>query len=368
MNVSLWDRGTLLLACIAVCSLMLQGVVVAQGPGRGFRGGRGQNGGPPPGRGFGRGQQFGAQGEHGHGADDRFDADHDVFEFLLGNHEKIKRTVKELEDGVETVTESDDEEIASKIKEHVEWMKVRIEKVNPVRMRDPLFAELFQHTDKIVMKYEDTEKGVKVIETSSDPYVAQLIKAHAKVVSKFVENGHAEAMKNHAVPKEEGDHPEHDLATAFPVIKGHGGVVRMPNAAHQPRPGTKLIIDITKGGEPAELNAAIDKVAKYLNIYAGAGAEPAAAEMAVVFHGDATLAVLNPDKYKERFGVKENPNLQLLQDMHHAGVELYVCGQSLVSKEASPDDVVVFVDTAVSALTVIVNMQADGFSYVPLLK
>lgn len=51
------------------------------------------------------------------------------------------------------------------------------------------------------MRSEATEKGVKVIETSTDPKVAALIKAHAQVVSKFIENGRAEAMRNHPVPE-----------------------------------------------------------------------------------------------------------------------------------------------------------------------
>ena len=346
-----------------------------QGQGRGFRGGRGP--GFQGGRGFGfqggRGQaaqaENGAQEEHGpghaHGVDDRHDSDHQVFQFLLTHHEKIKRTVKELPDGVETLTESDTPEIADKIKEHVEWMEYRIKHTQPIRMRDPLFAELFRHTDKIKMVHEDTEKGVRVTETSQDPYVAKLIKAHAKAVSGFVERGFAEAMKNHAVPGQE------KLAKAtpnHPTIEGHGSVVQLPQAAHQPRSGTKLLVDVTAGGDPSKLNAAIEKVAKYVNIYAGAGAEPAEVQIAVVFHGDATLAVLNSDAYASNFKVKTNPNLDLLHRLHESGVELYVCGQSLISKGSDPQDVAVFVDTAVSALTAVANLQADGYAYLPLGK
>jgi len=134
----------------------------------------------------------------------------------------------------------------------------------------------------------------------------------------------------------------------------------------QPRSGTKLVIDVTRGGDPAELNSALEKVAKYVNLYAGGGAEPADAQIAVVFHGDATLAVLNSGAYAKAFGTKDNPNLKLLQHLHEANVEMYVCGQTLISKGAAPEDVAVFVDTAVSALTAVVNLQADGYAYLPL--
>jgi uncharacterized protein len=326
------------------------------GPGRGqgFRGGQGG----------GRGAQQATAGAEQH--DDRHDADREVFQFLLSNHDKIKRTVKELPNGVETLTESDSPEIAEKIQEHVEWMTERIEKTNPIRMRDPLFAEIFRHTDKIKMQHAMTDKGIRVTETSEDAYVAKLIQAHAKVVSAFVERGFAEAMKNHPVPVETAS-----SANSTPtnlIFPNHGSVVRLPKAVHQPREGTKIVIDLTQGSEPAKLNAAIEKVAKYLNIYAAAGAEPAKATFAVVFHGDATLAVLNDDAYSTKFNTKKNPNLDLLHQLHEHGVELYVCGQSLISKDAAPEDVAVFVDTAVSALTAIVNLQADGYSYVPLGK
>ena len=103
-------------------------------------------------------------------------------------------------DGVETVTESNDPKIAAKIKEHVAAMYKRVHEQRPIHMRDPLFAEIFQHTKKIEMKVEKTVKGVKVTETSKDAYVAKLIQEHANVVSLFVENGFDEAHRNHAVP------------------------------------------------------------------------------------------------------------------------------------------------------------------------
>ncbi|MEO1619236.1 MAG: DsrE family protein [Planctomycetota bacterium] len=313
---------------------------------------------------MGQGRRMGL-GNQQQGHDDRHDADHEVFQFLLQNHQKIKRTVKELPNGVETLTESTDGDVADKIKDHVEWMEYRIEKTNPIRMRDPLFAELFQHTDKITMVHEDTANGVRVTETSDDPYVARLIQAHAKVVSGFVERGFAEAMKNHAVP---GKDAVSELIPSHPVITGHGAVVQLPNAAAQPRNGSKIVVDLTRGGDAGKVNAGLQKVARYVNIYAGAGAEPADVTIAVVFHGDATLAVLNPDAYATKFNTDGNPNLALLQQLHEAGVELYVCGQSLLSKGEKPDNVAVFIKTAVSALTSIVNLQSDGFAYVPLGK
>jgi intracellular sulfur oxidation DsrE/DsrF family protein len=313
-------------------------------------------------QGFGRGNR-GRGGRQG--PDDRHQADQQVFQFLLQNHSRITRTVKELPNGVETVTESSDPGIADKIKEHVKWMAYRVEEIHPIRMRDPLFAELFRHADKIRMNYQKTEKGVKVVETSDDPYVVGLIQAHANVVSKFVERGFAEAMKNHKVPDRPGSKKTQGTA---PVIKDHGGVIPMPQAAQQPRDGTRVLIDITRGSQPDQLNPAIEQVARYLNIYATAGKEPATADFAIVVHGDATLAVLNPDAYGSEFGTAGNPNAELLMKLHEAGVQIFVCGQSLHAKGRGPDDLLVFVETAVSAFTACVNLQSDGYAYIPLGK
>jgi hypothetical protein len=148
--------------------------------------------GPPFGQGRGMGR--------GRGMDEHFEEDHEVFFYLLEHREKIRREVTKTDTGVSTLTESDDPDVAAKIQEHVWAMHRRIEKTQPIHMRDPIFRALFSRTKQITMKVEDTEKGVRVVETSEDPFVASLIKAHADVVSLFIKNGFPELHKNHAVP------------------------------------------------------------------------------------------------------------------------------------------------------------------------
>lgn len=133
--------------------------------------------------------------------DPAFAADRDAFHFLLEHRNDVKRTVKNVEKGVETLTESNNAEVAGKIREHVAAMHKRVKDGKGVHYRDPLFAEIFKHYDKITMKVERTDKGVKVIETSDDPYVAKLIQSHSAVVTKFIENGYDEVHKNHALPE-----------------------------------------------------------------------------------------------------------------------------------------------------------------------
>jgi len=136
----------------------------------------------------------------GKGQDKTFVADRETFHFLLTNHKAISRTVKKLDRGVETVTESDNPEVAKKIQEHVPAMYERLKSGNGVRYWDPLFAETFKHGKKMKMEISNTEKGVKVTETSDDAEVVKIIQAHAEVVSKFVEKGFEEAHKEHPLP------------------------------------------------------------------------------------------------------------------------------------------------------------------------
>ncbi|MBS1788391.1 MAG: hypothetical protein JST85_11755 [Acidobacteria bacterium] len=126
---------------------------------------------------------------------------------LFSDHQKITRTVKPISNGVETITESDDPKIKALIVEHAWAMKARLEKKQPIRQWDPLFAELFKQADKINLEITNTEKGVKITETSTDPYVVKLIQAHAAGVSEFVREGMSVMHKEHPLPgetKEEG--------------------------------------------------------------------------------------------------------------------------------------------------------------------
>jgi hypothetical protein len=136
----------------------------------------------------------------GPGRDEAHQKDMELFHFLLDHRKEITRTVNLRPDGIETLTESEDPAVTQKLQAHVASMYRRVEERRPIHARDPLFAEIFRHAEKIAMKLENTAKGVKVVETSKDPYVVKLIQAHAEVVNLFLKNGRAEMMRNHAVP------------------------------------------------------------------------------------------------------------------------------------------------------------------------
>jgi hypothetical protein len=82
----------------------------------------GRRGGGPPWAGSG-------PGRGGRGPDAAFEADRDVFRSLLEDHQVIRRTVTKRDDGVETVTESDDPNVALAIQGHLAAMRRRVENI-----------------------------------------------------------------------------------------------------------------------------------------------------------------------------------------------------------------------------------------------
>jgi hypothetical protein len=142
----------------------------------------------------GRGRAFGPGNDAAHRSD------MELFHFLLDHRSEISRTVTNLSSGIETLTETDNPTVAEKLQAHVASMYKRLEEKRPIHARDPLFAAIFRNADKITMKLEKTKNGVRVTETSEDPYVAKLIQAHAQVVNLFLKNGRREMARNHALP------------------------------------------------------------------------------------------------------------------------------------------------------------------------
>ncbi len=151
-------------------------------------------------------------------------------------------------------------------------------------------------------------------------------------------------------------------------IQGHGAVMSFPNAPAQPRDDAKILVDLTVGGLRDQINPGMEKLARYVNIYAAAGKQPAHANLVVVLHGDATQLALDRKAYATAFETDKNPNLPLMRQLSEAGVTFLVCGQSLNSKGFKPGQAMDGVVVVVSALTALVNYQQDGYAYVPLLK
>lgn len=120
---------------------------------------------------------------------------------LINDHSSITREVEKIADGVVTVTRTSNPELVPTLQTHVAQMYGLIDSGGSIRHWDPLFVEIFEHADQIVMDTELLEDGIRVRETSADPYVVKLIQAHADKVNEFVARGMDAMHEPTAVPE-----------------------------------------------------------------------------------------------------------------------------------------------------------------------
>lgn len=124
------------------------------------------------------------------------------FHDLFFNHDLITRTVTNLPDGIRTVTESDDSQVAQVIKKHVAEMGQRVEEGRDpgLPIETPALHAIFRHKDKIKTTYEVTEKGIIVVQTSIAATAVKALQDHAAEVTDLAQRGmvaaHEAMMKN----------------------------------------------------------------------------------------------------------------------------------------------------------------------------
>ncbi len=148
------------------------------------------------------------------------------------------------------------------------------------------------------------------------------------------------------------------------VIPEADGYVAIPNAAVPPdkKRTYRAIYDATRFPKmPAQLVPALNMAGAELNAFKAAGVPLRNAKFAVVFHGAALNGILDDAHYKAKFGTT-NPNLKVLAELKKAGVELFVCGQNLVSDNIDPKAISPDVTVASDALIVLMAYQNDGYA------
>jgi intracellular sulfur oxidation DsrE/DsrF family protein len=152
-------------------------------------------------------------------------------------------------------------------------------------------------------------------------------------------------------------------STLGPVITDYGPTFDVPEGSLNLVPGQqyKVIMDIGKSPEnPAELNRSIESAARFLNMEARNGIVPGNIKLAVVLHGSGAQAALNEQAHSRLFDVS-NGSKGLIEALGKAGVDIYICGQTAAYRGFSPEDLLPQVTMAVSAMTVHVRLQQEGY-------
>ena len=173
------------------------------------------------GMGHGSGTMGMGHGAMGAGSNSGTTAEMDIIHELIVSYDRISRTVTNLPDGIRTVTESDDPRIVQFIKEHVASMGERVSAGNdpglPIESR--ALHTIFRNKDKIKTTVETTDKGIVVVQTSSDQETVAVLQQHASEVSDLVKGGmtavRTAMMRNGRMMHDGGMHE-----------RMHGGVMR----------------------------------------------------------------------------------------------------------------------------------------------
>lgn len=130
---------------------------------------------------------------------------HEVEELkaMFRNHRDIDRKVELLPNGIKTLTETDNEELAAFVIGHAAGMITRVEENRDpgVPIQSPTLTTLFEKGHLIKTDIETTETGILVIQTSTDQEVVAALQKHAMEVSDLAERGmdavHEQMMTRH---------------------------------------------------------------------------------------------------------------------------------------------------------------------------
>lgn len=117
-------------------------------------------------------------------------------------------------------------------------------------------------------------------------------------------------------------------------------------------------------GAPDSVNRGLNRVARFLNLHGKNGVPTENMQLAVVLHGQALNTALNDESYQTRYQL-HNPNLDLVQKLSAAGVQFYVCGQSMGFREYAKSELAEPVKLAASAMTMVHQLQFEGYTLQP---
>jgi alpha-acetolactate decarboxylase len=119
---------------------------------------------------------------------------------LVFDHATISRSVEKLPNGVRTITKTANPDLLPVLRKHPRQMGELYQQGGMVRGWDPLFRELAAVSGKVKMEVKDIENGVEVLSTSEDAEVVKLIQAHADKVSDMAKRGAPAMREPTAIP------------------------------------------------------------------------------------------------------------------------------------------------------------------------
>jgi hypothetical protein len=108
---------------------------------------------------------------------------------MFMRHSEINRVVEDIPGGVRTTTESKSPELTAQLQAHVSSMYSHLDQGTEVMCMSQSLPTLFRHASGYRRQLMFTPAGVIAEETADDPALADVIRAHAREVTGFVQDG-----------------------------------------------------------------------------------------------------------------------------------------------------------------------------------
>lgn len=109
--------------------------------------------------------------------------------------------MRDIPHGERTTVTSTDPAMVVLLRQHAQSMRVRLLYGDNLRPADPVFVELFRRHSEVYATIRNIPGGVTEVETSKNPQVVLLIRAHAREVGEFVRYGMPRAKQSSPLPK-----------------------------------------------------------------------------------------------------------------------------------------------------------------------
>ena len=102
-------------------------------------------------------------------------------------------------------------------------------------------------------------------------------------------------------------------------------------------------------------------VARYVNTLANMGVPKENRKISIVMHRGSGLIGLNNDEFRARHDGKDNPNIELINQLHEAGVTFHLCGQGMISRGLQESDLMDAIQVDYWALTTLIELGRQGY-------
>ena len=151
----------------------------------------------------------------------------------------------------------------------------------------------------------------------------------------------------------------------FPIIKTYGGIYEVPDAIERPDPNQeyKIVVDLASGTvNPGEVNPGLINIVRMINLHSVGGVPTEKLTVIVAVHNEASYSIMDNESYLQKYKTN-NPNLGVYGELHDAGVQVFICGQSLQARKIDRTKIAKDVGIATSMLTVLSTYQLKGYAW-----